>query len=44
MKWIQEEIGATEIECKECMFSWPQKQSLRVLLLLEAFFGRKRDC
>lgn len=37
MKWRWEEIGATAIECKECMSSWPRKQSLRVLLLLEAF-------
>lgn len=44
MKWIPEGIGATEIECKGCMFSWPQKQSRRVLLLLEAFSFKKKHC
>ena len=45
MKWIQEEIGAIEIECKEYKFSWPRKQSLMALLLLAAFSGgRKKYC
>ena len=37
MKWILGEIGAIEIEYTGCMFSWLRKQSLRALLLLEAF-------
>ena len=42
MKWIQEGIGAIEIECKECKFSWPRKQSLMALLLLAAFSWKER--